>query len=121
MIILGWTIWGLACAWTVFWFINFLVNLFSPDPLAQPVDALVLLPPKIKGLISSLYVVGMTVALAVIVIWNISKFHLLWFVPIWHFFGTTWIGVIYEQRVLHKRRIEKNKIAKSKRPTKSNK
>ena len=107
MQVVEWIVWILACLWTAFSLIAFLGDVFAPDPFAQPADASVFFPAKIKRLISGLYVTGMAIALVLTIVWNVSKLHLLWFVPIWHFFGTNWISFAYEQRVLHRRMREK--------------
>lgn len=103
MKVLEWFIWGLACAWMVFGCAAFLGSIFWPATFAQPHGAHVFFSPKIKRLISGFYVIGMAVALTVTIIWDISKLHLLWFVPLWHFFGTQWIGLIYEKVTLRRR------------------
>jgi len=95
--IVEWIVWGLACGWAVVAFVSFLVDVFRPDPLIQPMDVYLFpysldsyLSTNEKRLISSLYITGITAALTVTAIWDISKLHLLWFLPIFHFFGTQW-------------------------------
>jgi len=100
MHIIEWVIWAIVCGWTIFSFIAHLGDIFAPNRSAQPQGAAVFWSAKIKRLISGLYVVGMVVALAVTLISDISKLHLLWFVPLWHLFGTQWIGLIYEKVTL---------------------
>ena len=89
--------------WMVFGCAAFLGSIFWPATFAQPHGAHVFFSPKIKRLISGFYVIGMVVALTVTIIWDISKLHLLWFVPLWHFLGTQWIGLIYEKVTLRRR------------------
>jgi hypothetical protein len=100
MNIVGWIVWGIACGWTVFSCVAFVSEVFWPQASAQPRDARVFFSPQIKRLISGVYVVGMVAALFVTGIWGISKLHLLWFTPFWHFFGTQWIAWVYEKRTL---------------------
>jgi hypothetical protein len=100
MNVVEWVVWGLGFGWAVFSFVSFIGDVFYPNPIAQPTGSGVFFSPTIKRLISGFYVVGMAIALAVTAIGDYSKLHLLWFVPIWHFFGTQWIGLIYEKVTL---------------------
>ncbi len=109
MIIAGWILWGVACAWFLFACIAFLTELFRPDPFAQPLDVQLFpdssesyLSTNQKRVISGLYVTGMIAALAVTAIFNVSKFHLLWFVPFFHCFGTQWVLMLW--RIMRKHR-----------------
>ena len=92
-----WIVWGLGFIWLGFIFFIFLMAFFKPDPHAQPMDA-ELFPYSLdsylsineKRIISTLYLMGMIVALSVTIILDISKLHLLWFIPAFHMFGTQW-------------------------------
>lgn len=80
MTVLGWVIWALVCAWTLF---SSVILLFT-----QPHDAC--LSRRAKRTIGLAYFLGMSAALAVTFVW-VSKLHLLWFAPLFYLFGTQWI------------------------------
>lgn len=100
MKVLEWVIWGFSCAWMMFSCTAFLGSVFWPQTLAQPRDARAFFSPQIKRLMSGVYVVGMAAALLVTVLWDISKLHLLWFIPLWHFFAIHCIAEVYENYTL---------------------
>lgn len=75
MEIIGWIVWGLACAWAVFGFRAFITN---PRRLSLPwYDA-----PILKTIVGGVYLAGMIAAIAATFVLDISKLHLLWFIPV---------------------------------------
>jgi len=103
---IGWVIWVAACGWTVLTLVVHLIEIFRPNPFIQPKGFRVLLPVSVKRLITAVYVLGATVVLYLTLMLGISKFHLLWFFPLWHYFGTPWIALLYERTALASRNLE---------------
>lgn len=64
-----------------------------PDPFPSGPEAIYPIP--LRRMITALYILGITVAIITTAVCDVSKLHLLWFVPLFHFFGTQWIGWIY--------------------------
>lgn len=93
MEIFGWLIWGLACFLSLWGLFAFFREIFRPAPFPKGHKACY--PLDLRRLISGLYALGMTAAAVATAVLYISKLHLLWFVPLYHFFGVRWIGWIY--------------------------
>jgi hypothetical protein len=92
--IVEWIVWGLACGWTISGFFGFLHAASNPDPFDQPAGAYLSENQKLSTLV--IHLVGLIAALVVTVIWNISKLHLLWFCPLWFFYGAQhWVGALF--------------------------
>lgn len=97
MQIFGWIVWSLGCGWAVVVLVSFLVDVFRPNPNVQPMDT-ELFPYALDGylstnekrMISSLYFIGISASLIMTLVSDISKLHLLWFLPLFHCFGTQW-------------------------------
>lgn len=93
MNIVEWVVWGLACVFVLWGFVTFLTEVFKPEPFPQGPEACY--PLTLRRILSGLYTLGMATGVIVTALSDISKFHLVWFVPLFHFFGTQWIGWIY--------------------------
>lgn len=93
MNIIEWVVWGLACAFGLWGFVTFLVEVFNIDQFPTGPEACY--PPVLRQILSGLYTLGMGVSVVVTGFGFISKLHLLWFIPIWFFLGTQWIGGLY--------------------------
>lgn len=93
MNIVEWIIWGIACVFVMWGVIAFLVEVFNLRPFPKGPEAL--FPPAIRKLITCLQTLGLATGVIITAVTNISKFHLLWFVPLYHLFGTLWIDWIY--------------------------
>jgi hypothetical protein len=94
MQILGWIIWFLTCGCALFTIIAFLYEVFWRVPSGYGPQSVY--PLFLRRLIVGFYAFGLLCAAAVTVLTDISKLHLLWFVPAWHFFGIPrWIEWIY--------------------------
>jgi len=93
MNIVEWIVWGLSCVFVLWGFITFLTEVLKPEPFPHGPE--VFYPLALRRLLSGLYTLGMATGVIVTALSNISKLHLLWFVPLFHFFGTQWIGWIY--------------------------
>lgn len=89
MLIVGWVIWSLAGAWTLFGLFGAVVDFASSGP-AMTGDGIEL-PPRVKRTIRVVYVLGFVIALA-LTFSLVPKMHLLWFAPVFHLFGTQWIA-----------------------------
>lgn len=94
MEILGWIICILTCAYGVFCLFIFIYEIFWPVPYIDGPQ--VLYPFFLRRLITGFTALGFISAAAVTAFTGISKLHLLWFVPVWHFFGIPrWFEWIY--------------------------
>lgn len=93
MEVLGWVIWGLACFLSLWGLFTFFREIFRPALFPRGHKACY--PFDLRRLISGLYALGMMAAVVATAVLYISKLHLLWFVPLYHFFGIRWIGWIY--------------------------
>ena len=101
MEVVEWIVWGLACAYTVIVFLLFLAFLFgfAGDPFEDWLPATLKVLP-LKLMICSVYVAGMATGVVITAIWNVSKLHLLWFIPIFHYFskpGVAWIFILWSK------------------------
>lgn len=83
MIIVGWAIWAVTCALALWGFFTFLAEMFNLDPFSEGPE--VFLSPSLQKLISGLYALSMTAAAIATAFLDISKLHLLWFVPLCEF------------------------------------
>jgi uncharacterized integral membrane protein len=93
LIVLEWFVWALSCAIAVWALIAFLVEIFMPDPFPSGPEAIYPIP--LRRIITALYFLGITTAIITTAVWDVSKLHLLWFVPLFHFFGTEWVSWIF--------------------------
>ena len=106
MEIIEWIVWCLACGWAVLMAFYLLKEAFEPRP---PVPMFgVYLSVFQQWLVNCVYFASLTVALVATVLWDISKLHLLWFVPLFHLFGLQhWITSFFtwrnQRRLLNKR------------------
>jgi hypothetical protein len=92
MEIFGWVIWFLTCGCGVICLIAFLYEVFWSVSYGPQV----LYPLFLRRLITGFAALGFIGAAFVTIFTEISKLHLLWFVPVWHFFGLDrWIEWIY--------------------------
>ena len=78
MEVVEWIIWGGACIWIVLGFLTFFK--YSPVGIYSPI--LWYRYPVLKAIVGIVYITGMTSALLITFIWDVSKLHLLWFVPV---------------------------------------
>ena len=67
MNILGWIIWGLFCTFAAL----FLLGDLLTDSRS-----------RLKWMMEFVMLIGVATGLCITAIWNVSKFHLLWFVPL---------------------------------------
>lgn len=94
MEVIGWVIWCATCGWGAVCFLAFLSEVFWPNPYPEGPEAWY--PPGLRRLITGLYALGLTAAIVATGVLEISKMHLLWFVPVWHLLGVQrWIEWIY--------------------------
>lgn len=93
LIVVEWVVWALSCAVAVWSFIAFLVEVFIPERF--PLGPQAWYPIVLRRVITALQTLGITVAIVITAVWDVSKLHLLWFVPLFHFFGTRWVDWIY--------------------------
>lgn len=82
MEILGWIIWFFTCGYGLFSLVAFLYEVVRRVPSGYPQA---LYPLFLRRLITGFAGIGFMGAAAVTVLTDISKLHLLWFVPAWHF------------------------------------
>lgn len=85
MEILGWVIWLVACGWGVVSLLAFFCEVFWPNPFPEGPEALY--PPGLRRLITGFAALGFIAAAVATAVLEVSKLHLLWFVPVWHLFG----------------------------------
>jgi len=90
--VVSWALWVFALLWTGFSLIG---EVFFPNPSVQPLG--LILSHNMKRMILVVYVFGMSSALLVTAAFNVSRFHLLWFLPAFHFFGTNWIPKLFSR------------------------
>jgi hypothetical protein len=96
-IVLGWILWGLTCIWTVVSFTSFIASILDKDGSYQPplgIDY----PLELRRLIGGVYTVCMVATLLFFIFTPYSKLHLLWFVPLFHVFGTQYLAPVYQKR-----------------------
>lgn len=75
MEVVEWFVWGLACAWISIGFFTFLSN---PRRVVYPWYQ----DPILKTAVGGAYIASMLAALLITFIWDVSKLHLLWSVPL---------------------------------------
>ena len=85
MEILGWVIWLVACGWGVVSILAFFCEVFWPNPFPEGPEALY--QPGLRRLITGFAALGFIAAAVATAVLEVSKLHLLWFVPVWHLFG----------------------------------
>ncbi len=94
MVILGWIIWVVVLGYGLFCLVAFLYEMTHPLHPTQGLQ--IYFPVHLRRLISGFEAFGFLVAAVVTGVFHISKFHLLWFAPVWYFWGIPrWFEWIY--------------------------
>jgi len=102
MEILGRIIWLLTGGYGIFCLIAFLYEVFWPDHYTDGPQ--VFYPFFLRRLITGFEALGFLGAAIVIELMQVSKFHILWFAPVWYFFGLPrwfeWIYLYYNPELI---------------------
>ena len=99
--IFGWLIWSLTLLFFLFIFITFLMEVFFPKPF--PSDPETFLPINFRRVITGFYGLIILLALLATSIWQISKFHLLWFVPPIYYYRLFFAQFLYFHCFMNKK------------------
>jgi hypothetical protein len=94
-VIFGWILWGVTSLWTAISLVSFIASILDKKGSYQPLLGIDY-PIELRRLIGGVYTVCMMVALLFFIFTPYSKLHLLWFVPLFHAFGTGWLVPLYK-------------------------
>jgi len=100
MVIIEWIIWAISCIVVVWGLIAFFVEVFRVNPFPEGPERY--LSPKVRIFITCSISLVMTAGIIITAVTSISKFHLLWFMPL-SFWGSAWFE---KQRYLAVNQVE---------------
>lgn len=105
MVIIGWIIWCVTLGWGMVCLSAFLCEVFWPNPYPEGPE--VLYPLFLRRLITGFASFGFIGAVVVTALTELSKLHLLWFIPVWYLLGVQrWIEWIYLRHEVRKNKID---------------
>lgn len=90
----------MVCGWGIFNLIGFFCEIFWPSPEWPQA----LYSPFLRRMIMGFFVLGFVGAVIVTALTELSKFHLVWFIPVWYLFGIhrwiEWVWLSYSPNLI---------------------